>query len=125
MNRGSKKEQVEFQNGYAVGWAMCVPECFKDSLRTKAFAVGDVFYDTAKGYEGTWAEALHHIKLFVQIRSLGPQSVTCAFFRPSKDRTAVVQVETKSIPVEEFIMCLKEGFQQPAGGGGASAAPQP
>jgi hypothetical protein len=67
MKPRNQKEEVEFKDGYAVRWAMCIPDCFKDSLKTKRFAVGDVFYDTPKAYQGTWAEALHHIHVSIQI----------------------------------------------------------
>ncbi|MEI6972390.1 MAG: hypothetical protein WCL44_12845 [bacterium] len=107
MKTGQKKEEVQFEDGYAVGWTMCIPDCFKDSLKTKTFQVGDVFYDTPKAYAGTWAEALHHIHLSIQIQSFGVAGVGYAVFAPNEGRTAVVQVATRSLPVEEFIRCLK------------------
>lgn len=115
MKRATKKEEVEFKDGYAVAWAMCIPDCFKDSLKTRTFAVGDVFYDTPKAYAGTWAEALHHIQFSIQIQSFNAVGVGYAVFVPNKERTAVVQVATKNLPVEDFMRCLKDGFQPGVG----------
>jgi len=105
-----KKAEVEFKDGYAAGWAMCIPECFKGSLKTKTFAAGDVFYDTPKAYKGTWAEALKYIQLSIQIQSFSPDGVVCVFSKPNKDQTKIIQTATRSIPVKEFIKSLKEGF---------------
>lgn len=111
-----KKEAVEFKDGYAVGWKMSVPDCFKDSIKTKAFNVGDVFYDSPEAYERTWMEALCHIQLSIQIQSFSPNSVAYTVFKPNKDRTALVQVATETATADDFIKFLRCGFQHPVAG---------
>ena len=111
-----KKEAIEFKDGYAVGWEMSVLDCFKDSIKTKTFNVGDVFYDSPEAYEGTWMEALCHIQLSIQIQSFNPSSVAYTVFKPNKDRTALVQVATETATADNFKKFFRHGFQPPVAG---------
>ncbi|MBM3888487.1 MAG: hypothetical protein FJ388_05100 [Verrucomicrobia bacterium] len=103
--------KVEFVNGYASGWRMCVPECFRNALEKGTFAVGDVFYDTAKAYELPWGDALKHIGTCMQIAQASADKVTFTIYAPNKEKTKLVQVSTKSCSPADFTKCLKEGFQ--------------
>ncbi len=47
-------------------WA--VPQAFSDALAFCRFEEGDVLYDTAKAYEGRWAEAKGTISHHIQVR---------------------------------------------------------
>ena len=48
-------------------WA--VPKAFKEPLASCRFEQGDILYDTPKAYEGTWADALQHLRFSIQIKS--------------------------------------------------------
>ena len=85
---------VTFVDGYAVGFRMAVPECFKsafDILQTPrkvdgletwqwtegippcySFGAGDTVYDTPLAYVGTWGEALKHIDYAIVIAEAYP-----------------------------------------------------
>ena len=111
MKRADKKYEVQFKDGYAQGWKICIPECFKGSLKTKTFSVGDVFYDTPKAYEGAWVQALNHINLSIQVQSFKPDVIVYEVFKPNKDRTALARVATGTASADEFLRKLKEGFE--------------
>jgi hypothetical protein len=57
-------------------WA--IPKAFRVPLATCRFEQGDILYNTPLAYEGSWAEALKHIKLSIQVKSptRGPVSKT-------------------------------------------------
>jgi len=93
MQRRSKKLIAEFEGGYAKGWAMAVPTCFRTALDIKpraatrkgatvgkdgqqitwmqgirfAFTQGDTLYDTQEAYSMKWSEALKSIKVVIKV----------------------------------------------------------
>ena len=53
---------------YFTGFAWAVGKAFKDALASCHFEQGDVLYDTPKAYEGTWSDALQHLKFSIQVK---------------------------------------------------------
>lgn len=109
MNEKIKNEAVEFKDGYAVGWKICVPECFKDSIKSKTFSVGDVFYDSPEAYEKIWIEALQNIQLVIQIQSFSPSNVIYTLSTPNKDKTAIEKIATEAATADDFMNFLRYG----------------
>jgi hypothetical protein len=54
---------------YFDGFSWAVPVAFAEPLAACRFEEGDILYDTRRAYEGTWGEALPHIKHSIQVRS--------------------------------------------------------
>ena len=93
IQRRSKKLIAEFEGGYAKGWAMAVPTCFRTALDIKpraatrkdaavgkdgqkitwmqgirfTFTQGDTLYDTPEAYSKKWSEALKSIKVMIRV----------------------------------------------------------
>lgn len=96
--RRNLKLIADFHDGFAVGWHMAVPDCFKECLdiclteRVKtvkqpdgskqkfismvltqgsnyAFARGDTFYDCREAYSLPWSDALHVIQQSIKVLS--------------------------------------------------------
>ena len=59
------KENDEFYTGFV--WA--VRKAFREPLASCRFEQGDILYDTRKAYEGTWGDALNHLRFSIQINS--------------------------------------------------------
>jgi hypothetical protein len=59
------KESLEFFPGFA--WA--VRKAFREPLASCRFEQGDILYDTKKAYEGTWNDAINHLRFSIQINS--------------------------------------------------------
>ncbi len=59
------KENDEFYTGFV--WA--VRKAFRDPLASCRFEQGDILYDTKKAYEGTWGDALNHLRFSIHINS--------------------------------------------------------
>lgn len=51
------------------GFAWALPSAFAEPLANCQFERGDVLYNTKQAYEGTWNEALPHIKYSIQVLS--------------------------------------------------------
>lgn len=54
---------------YFTCFAWAVHKAFKEPLASCRFEEGDILYDTPKAYEGTWADALQHLRFSIQIKS--------------------------------------------------------
>lgn len=52
---------------YFTSFAWALPKAFKEPLASCRFEQGDIFYDTHKAYEGTWDDALSHLRFSIQI----------------------------------------------------------
>jgi hypothetical protein len=103
--------KVDFVEGFIPGWAMCVPDCFKDSLRTEVFSVGDMFYDTPKAYQLPWGDALKHIRVAIQVKAVGTGAITFNILTPASDGGSVKRTDTRTQSVKAFINSLKDGFK--------------
>jgi hypothetical protein len=105
-NRRSTDLLATFPNGYAAGWAMAVPECFRDALDIKlteriqkhpetgkaltvmvwtqgkppiySFSAGDILYDTSLAYGSKWSNALAKISVSLQVESAVPDKLSTA-----------------------------------------------
>jgi len=86
---------ASFEDGFAAGWKMAVPEHFKEALDIKLtprnfnkkttmiwtqgkmynFKSGDMLYDTKLAYQ-KWDEAMKHLKLCVQVKEAKPSFVS-------------------------------------------------
>lgn len=94
-NRSSKATRLTEllknpEEDYSQDWYMCVPKCFNDALDIKkttrilhkqeelvwtqgatfSFKVGDILYDTVLAYQLPWHQAIHHIRLAIQITTI-------------------------------------------------------
>ena len=115
---------AEFKNGYAKGWAVCVPESFKAALDIQpkpgtltltqgkwiCFQPGDLIYDNCAPYERrTWAEALKEIDAAFQVTEgctdiLG--EVAFEVYKPKRERTALEKVGHQRLPAHKFLKAL-------------------
>jgi hypothetical protein len=84
---------ANFEDGFALGWKMAVPEAFKEALDIKltprnldkkqemlwtqgrlyGFREGDIIHDVKDAYK-EWGKALQSLKLSVQVQSASPSS---------------------------------------------------
>lgn len=103
---------VEFNDGFVKGWHMAVPEAFKDALKRRRFDEGDVFYDSAKAYELPWAEALRHIGLAVQIRTVIGDEISYVLMRPDSSKKSLQTDGATKASYDEFVGMLQDGFEQ-------------
>lgn len=54
---------------YYSGFAWALRKAFKEPLASCRFEQGDILYDIRRAYEGTWGDALHHLRYSIQIKS--------------------------------------------------------
>lgn len=54
---------------YYSGFAWALRKAFKEPLASCRFEQGDIIYDTCRAYEGTWSDALQHLRYGIQIKS--------------------------------------------------------
>lgn len=105
-----KKPRPEFRDGYVIGFAMCLPECFKPALESEMFHVGDTIYDSPKAYEGTWADALRNINHVFQVTSTTKDRVGFDVYAPNEERTNLTHVQHESRTQSDFIDLLRTGI---------------
>ena len=125
-----------FDNGFAVGWKMAVPEIFRESLDIRltdrryegvpkrvwtqgqnfGFNEGAVIYDTRIAYGVVWSEALKHIKVFVQvIESESAKNgkmrgkIRFRVMRPTMNDSSLQTSETFVTTQDEFVCLLQTG----------------
>ncbi|MDQ6911416.1 MAG: hypothetical protein M3128_00890 [Verrucomicrobiota bacterium] len=92
-------------------FAMCVPDCFKDSVKHYSFGAGDTLYDVVEAY-GVWSEALRQVAFCLQVKSATPGrggKITFSIFTPNKTRTALMEVSTVESTQERFVHLLRTG----------------
>jgi len=101
---------TEFNDGFSTGWAMCLPEAFKEALDIKFtvrikkgvkewvwtqgsqfyFKEGDTIYNTKEAYKGLWRESLNRIAVCFQVVKAKPAEPATAPNRrkniPAKNR---------------------------------------
>ena len=114
---------ANFEDGFACGWKMAVPEAFKEALDIKLtprifakkkemlwtqghlydFHEGDTLYDTKQAYE-EWGEALKHLKLSVQVQFSSPSGyVTYETIEVKNNELEIIHQKGKQEPKEEII----------------------
>ena len=102
---------LEFKDGYAVGYSFAIPECFRDAIEKNQYSVGDVFYDNAVAYRKVWSEALHEFSISIQVKdSLGGR-VRFAIYEPDGSKKALILREEKTLSEDEFGALLKSGLK--------------
>lgn len=104
--------KIDFVNGYADGWVMCVPECFKDSIRNNNLDPGEIFYDSPLAYKLPWGQALKHVKTAFQIKETGPGTITFNILQPSNDTSTMEIVASRTCSTEKFLDILKHGIKE-------------
>lgn len=102
---------VDFVDGYAEGWVMCVPECFRQSIRNNNLDPGEIFYDSPSAYRLPWGQALKQIKTAIQIKESIPGMITFQIMKPSSRADTLEVVETKTLSTEKFLEALKNGIE--------------
>lgn len=139
----SRKLIADFVGGFAHGWAFAVGKHYRDALDIKltprateegeqeevwtqgdcySFRAGDVLYDTPQAYQGTWQDALQHIRVAVQVVQAAPDTVddnrqvpgyvTFAVLRPDATRARIVPGKTYTVSQAEFVALLQTGCLQ-------------
>ena len=114
---------ANFENGFALGWKMAVPEAFKEALDIKLtprifsgktemlwtqgrlydFHEGDTIHNTKDAYSG-WGEALKHLKLSVQVQFASSSGyVSYETIEVRNSELKIVHQKGKSSPKEEII----------------------
>jgi len=101
---------TEFNNGFASGWEMAVPEAFALSLKNKNIDAGEIFYDAQEAYRLQWDEALRHIRFCVQVDAVKADEISFTMWKPNSHKTGVTKIRSATLTVVEFISCLEHGF---------------
>ncbi|MBW8782715.1 MAG: hypothetical protein JF599_12640 [Verrucomicrobia bacterium] len=105
------RSNVEFKDGYAVGFSFAIPECFRDAIERNRFSVGDIFYDHIAPYEKVWDEALLELSISLQVNeSLGGRVRFAIYESDSAKKTLIFRGE-KTVSEDEFGDILKFGMK--------------
>jgi hypothetical protein len=103
--------EIQFIEGYAAGFQMCVPQCFQTALQKNAFRVGDTLYDTPKAYQ-KWSLAVSDIQLCVTIIRASPGewgSLEYEIHRVNPELRSLEKAGECKTTQAEFIELLKNG----------------
>ena len=114
---------ANFEDEFALGWKMAVPEAFKEALDIKLtprmfagkkemlwtqgrlydFHEGDAIYNTRQAYE-EWGEALKHLKLGVQVQFASSSGyVTYETIEVKDNELEIIHQKGKQESKEEII----------------------
>lgn len=114
---------ANFENGFALGWKMAVPETFKEALDIKLtprmfakkkemlwtqgrlydFHEGDTIHDTKNAYK-KWEEALKYLKLSVQVQFASSSGyVNYEVIEVKNTEFEIIHQKGKSKPKEETV----------------------
>ena len=102
---------LEFENGYAVGFAFAIPECFRDAIEKNKYSVGDVFYDHVSAYGKVWSEALREFSVSLQVKENLGGRVRFAIYEPDSAKKTLILREEKTVSADEFGDILKSGVK--------------
>jgi len=102
--------KLKFENGYAEGFVMAVPECFRSAFERERFYRGDTFYDTKRAYEGTWAEGISHLTYGLEVTDCFGDYVEFMVLRPKGNLPKLECAKKAREPVSTFIAYLKNGY---------------
>ncbi len=103
--------KLTFMNGYAEGFTMAVPECFRAALEKERFDRGDTFYDTKLAYNGTWADGITHLSYCLQVVDFVGGYVEFMVLQPKGKPAKLECVSRAREPVANFIYYLKNGYK--------------
>lgn len=114
---------ANFEDGFALGWKMAVPEVFKEALDIKLtprmfakkkemlwtqgrlynFHEGDTIYDNKQAYD-EWGRALEYLKLSVQVQSASSSSyMNYEVIEVQNKELEIVRRKGKSKPKKEVV----------------------
>jgi len=101
---------LEFKDGYAVGFAFVIPECFRDAVEKNKYSVGDVFYDHVAAYRKVWSEALQEFSVSLQVKESFGGRVRFAIYEPDSAKKTLILREEKAVSADQFGDILKSGI---------------
>lgn len=107
---------VVFKNGFAEDFAFAIPEAFADALKhedkikPERFKIGDVFYESKEGYELEWGKYLKRNERIIQVAGFKNSDLLIKIFRANKNKTAVEEIESRTVSPEELLNILKSGL---------------
>ena len=104
--------KIEFENGFARGFAFAVPDCFSNALNTGQFSKGDILYSDKSAYEKVWSEALKDLGYSIQVCSVASDKVKYRLSIPNFDHSKLELKETNEISTEGFIELLRVGVAE-------------
>ena len=96
-----------FTNGFADDFRMAVPDAFAGAFEARAFRAGDTFYNSAKAYSGTWADALVHIDFGFVVESFANDTVGVCVHR--KENNKLIPKESIKLTYDVFVGSLQSG----------------
>lgn len=102
--------KVKFTEGYAEGFKMAVPECFKASVNNGIFSQGDVIYSDVVAYEKPWGEALKQLNYAVKIQGMDGDFVRFDVLCPNDEKLTLKTLKTSKLPSKDFIVTLRDGI---------------
>lgn len=128
-----------FENGYTMGWSLCLPESFRPALDIRrqvrnmggqkvpvwtqgpwfSLQTGDMLYDVPEAY-GKWSLAIKTVNVCLHVVDAAsasavkgglrePGFVTFEIFTPNDERTAWVIRNEKTLTQDDFIRMLIVG----------------
>ena len=107
---------VLFKNGYAEGFAFAVPEAFADALKQvdkikpERFKTGDVFYQSADGYELEWGKYLKKGEKIIQVVGYKKSDLIIKIYKANKNQYQLEENETRVVTPEKLLKILKAGL---------------
>lgn len=104
--------KIEFENGYAKGFAVAVPDCFRNALNNGQFSEGDTLYSSRSAYEKVWSEALKDIRYSIKVCVVTGDSIKCSISVPNHDRSKLEAKELIEVPTKSFIDLLRAGVAE-------------
>jgi hypothetical protein len=102
--------KLKFENGYAEGFVMAVPESFRSAFERERFDRGDTFYDTKRAYEGTWTEGISHLSFGLQVTDCSGDYIEFMVIRPKGTPPKLECSKKVRELVPTFISYLKNGY---------------
>jgi hypothetical protein len=102
--------ELQFTDGFAVGYSFAVPECFHDALHRNKFSIGDVFYDHRSAYSKPWNDALQHISISLQVTDELGDIVRFSILQPDAAKSQLIRKEERSVSSADFGQILRTGI---------------
>tara|TARA_B110000444_G_scaffold151049_1_gene141328 strand:- start:120 stop:434 length:315 start_codon:yes stop_codon:yes gene_type:complete len=103
--------KVEFEDGYAKGFAVAVPDCFKNALNTGQFSAGDLLYSNKSAYEKVWSEALKDLQYSIEVSGITSDKVNYRILVPNFNQSKLVTKEVNEVSIEGFVDLLRAGIK--------------
>lgn len=102
--------KVKFTEGYAEGFKMSVPECFKASLNNGIFSQGDTIYSDTVAYEKPWGEALKQLEYAVEVQGMDGDLIRFDVLHPNDEKLKLEILKTLKLSSSDFIERLRDGI---------------